>query len=279
MKPANCFKSFCFPLLVIMMSCSGVSKEKLALAEVSESLNDSRKTLDYFTAAELMKLEDKLTDHMMVEQTNKWYPKADTFNKLSKKAIWLIDSLQQLLSEENFYDQLAYASGVYQSYSARIIQADPELNYIFKQEADAGNNFNNYNTYTLANLFLTKLKNDIARLANKTISFCNSRCAWTCGLGYEKFAAIVAQSSNHLAPGEELVITAGVGVFSIASKPKIRINNVNISPDESNVAISKIKVQRTPGKYSIPVEMNYIAEDGEIKKHTYNIIYTVGKLQ
>jgi hypothetical protein len=184
-----------------------------------------------------------------------------------------------LLSEENFSDQLAYASGVYQSYSARIIQADPELNYTFKKEMHAGNNFNNYNTYDLANLFLTKLKHDIASLANKTISFCNSRCAWMCGLGYEKFNAIVAQSSTHLAPGEELVITAGVGAFSIAVQPKIRINNVNVSPDDSYVAISKIKVQRTPGKYSIPVEMTYTADDGEIKKNTYNIAYTVDKLQ
>ena len=82
----------------------------------------------------------------------------------------------------------------------------------------------------------------------------------------ERFWPIIVQSSTIVQAGEDLEITAGIGSFTRAAKPEVKINRLNVPIDWTGVTTFKIKAPIKPGKHFIPVELSYT--DQEEKKQT-----------
>jgi len=127
-----------------------------------------------------------------------------------------------------------------------------------------------------ANVILSKFVNNVKVCENETITYCYNKIGFLDGPSmYDKFAAIIGQSSNYIQAGDELIITAGVGSFSTASQPKITINGKEITVNEDAVAVHKLKTSQKAGKYFVPVKIEYTKPDGTKEAKTFNIEYTV----
>ncbi len=124
---------------------------------------------------------------------------------------------------------------------------------------------------------LNKLQNDVALTVNQLSGyFKNQIGCLDCG-GFETFSVIAAQNSTYLKAGQLLEITAGVGTFSWASRPKITINGKHIALDQAGVAIYKMKTPEKAGKYSVPVKIEYVKPDGSASSLIKKIEYIVEK--
>ncbi len=76
-------------------------------------------------------------------------------------------------------------------------------------------------------------------------------------------------------PGEELVVTAGVGAFNSAAKPSISINGASTPLNENGVAERKFNVSGS-GNQKVHVTITYTKPDGTPDKLDKDIEYTVG---
>ncbi len=121
---------------------------------------------------------------------------------------------------------------------------------------------------------LDKIKNDVLIAENRLLSYINSICV-TSYHGYEAFSALVSQNTTTLRTGELLRVYAGIGGFSLASKPRFTINEQVVDAVDGEKAIYELEINKKPGKYFIPVKIEFIKPDGSHAIMSNNIKYTV----
>lgn len=133
-----------------------------------------------------------------------------------------------------------------------------------------------YMTPTIAALtILSKFQNDIKNSENLAASFCINQVG-AVKLVMDKFEPLVGSSSTYLMPGEEMVITAGLGAFNSNVKPTVTIDGRSIPVNANGVAESKFTVGGT-GSKSMNVSVSFIDPNtGENKTITKKFDYTVG---
>lgn len=130
-------------------------------------------------------------------------------------------------------------------------------------------------TPTVAALtMLSKFQNNIKNAENQVVTLCHNKIGEVKVI-YDKFAAIVGQSSNYLMPGEKMKITAGVGAFSTAAQPQITIGGSPVAVNAEGVAEREFNVEGG-GNKSVPVSVTYTKPDGTKETKSYNMEYTVG---
>ena len=84
-------------------------------------------------------------------------------------------------------------------------------------------------------------------------------------------SAIVSQSSKHARPGEDIEIIAGLGEFRIRPGTIFNIDGREIIQSEDGAAHYNFKAPDKKGKYSIPVILHYINDDGERMQLSQNV--------
>jgi gliding motility-associated protein GldM len=130
-------------------------------------------------------------------------------------------------------------------------------------------------TPTVAALtILSKFQNNVKNAENQVITYCHNQIG-AVKVIYDKFQPIAAGSSTYLMPGEELVVTAGVGAFNSAAKPNISINGAATPLNENGVAERKFNVSGS-GSQKVHVTITYTKPDGTPDKLDKDIEYTVG---
>jgi gliding motility-associated protein GldM len=121
---------------------------------------------------------------------------------------------------------------------------------------------------------LSKVQNNIKNAENQVVTYCHTQIG-AVKLIFNKFQPIASGSSTYLMPGEEMVVTAGVGAFNDAAKPIITIDGASTSLNENGVAEKKFNVSGG-GKKKIHVVINYTKPDGTADRLEKDIDYTVG---
>ena len=130
-------------------------------------------------------------------------------------------------------------------------------------------------TPTVAALtMLSKFQNNVKNAENTIASYIHSQIG-AVKFVYDKFAAVVGQSSNYVMPGEKVTITAGVGAYSVAAQPQITIGGASVAVNADGVAIKEFNADGG-GERSIPVSVTYTKPNGEKETKTFPIKYTVG---
>jgi gliding motility-associated protein GldM len=122
---------------------------------------------------------------------------------------------------------------------------------------------------------LSKFQNDVKTTENKIVSLFHEQVGQV-KVRFNKFAAIVGQSSNYLMPGQELTINAGVGAFSTDARPQISIGGVGVPVSENGVALWKTTASAI-GTRTVPINIRYIDQDGNPQTINETISYTVGQ--
>lgn len=181
-------------------------------------------------------------------------------------------------------------------YKASILAIDPELaaelgaklplNLTIPKSA-AGNvmtgdsvkdwtNSHFHMTPTVAALtMLSKFQNDVKNTENQVATYCLNRVG-SVKIVLDKFKPLIGTSSTYLMPGEELVVTAGLGAFNAAVKPTVTIDGRSVPVDNEGVAVSKFNVGGS-GARKINVTVNFVDPNtGEMRSESKSIEYTVG---
>lgn len=129
-------------------------------------------------------------------------------------------------------------------------------------------------TPTIASLtLLSKFQNSVKNSENQVVTFAHSKIGEV-KVRYDKFGVLVGQSSNYVMPGQEIVITAGIGAYSSAAQPKITINGAGV-PTVDGQGTYKFQANGG-GAHTVPVSITYKDQNGVDKVATSTISYTVG---
>ncbi|HEX4850681.1 MAG TPA: gliding motility protein GldM, partial [Puia sp.] len=130
-------------------------------------------------------------------------------------------------------------------------------------------------TPTIAALtILSKFQNDIKNSESQMVDYCHKKIGEV-KVVFDQFQALAQASSNYVMPGDKLTITAGVGAFSAAAKPKIWINGAlqTLGPDGTAEFSTTAE---SAGEKAVDVKIEYAKPDGTIVPITKVVKYTVG---
>lgn len=120
---------------------------------------------------------------------------------------------------------------------------------------------------------LSKIQNNVRNAENQVITFAHNKIGEV-AVRFDKTGVLLGQSSNYVMPGQEVVITAGVGAYSSAAAPQITIGG---APQQvvDGQAVYKVTASGA-GPRKIPVTIKYKNQDGKEMVETKEIEYVVG---
>jgi gliding motility-associated protein GldM len=121
---------------------------------------------------------------------------------------------------------------------------------------------------------LSKFQNDVRNSESKAVEFCHKQIGQV-EIIYDQFQAFAGTNTQYLMPGEELVITAGIGAFSKAAQPSVSIDGANVSLNAEGTAEYKTRVGGS-GPGIKRVRISYAKPDGTTAVVEKEIKYTVG---
>ena len=176
------------------------------------------------------------------------------------------------------------------AYKEQLLSIDPEMKKeievglpldltIPPTTSDAGKNDWAYAyfhmTPTIAAItIMSKFQNDVRNSESKAVEFCHKKIGQV-EIIYDQFQAFAGTNTQYLMPGEELVITAGIGAFSKAAQPSISIDGANVPLNTEGTAEYKTRVGGS-GAGIKRVRISYAKPDGTTAVVEKEIKYTVG---
>jgi gliding motility-associated protein GldM len=129
-------------------------------------------------------------------------------------------------------------------------------------------------TPTVAALtMLSKFQNNVKNAESLIVTYCHNQIG-AVQVHMDQVGVLVGQNSNYLMPGQELVVTAGVGAYSSSASPKISINGsgVNVTNGQGSY---KTTVSGA-GEHSVSVNVSFLDENKNLVTKTETIKYVVG---
>jgi len=121
---------------------------------------------------------------------------------------------------------------------------------------------------------LSKFENDIKNSEAQVVEYCHKEIGEV-EIIYDAFQAFAQSNTQYAMPGEELVITAGIGAFSKAAKPSITIDGSNVPVKEDGSAEYKTTVSGS-GSFTKKVKISFLKPDGTTSTVEKDVKYTVG---
>lgn len=124
---------------------------------------------------------------------------------------------------------------------------------------------------------LTKFQSDVRNSEQEVIAFCHKEIGEV-ELIYDEFAALAVSNSQYFLPGENLIITAGVGAFSKAAKPQIYVDGQSVPIKADGLAEYSSKIgDGFVGEQSKKVKILYVKPDGTSASVEKIIKYAIGQ--
>ena len=301
-------------LVLTALLALNVSSEILnAFKTVNRSLMNSNNIIDVKNKSLFASFEEKLKDRETAEKAAIWKPKADQAQKYADDMTNYLEGLkvdlmkaagqltpngpfkednldaatlmfitekrgQELLAKLTKYksDLLAIDTSVAVEFARTPLPIDlapmPSNNEATQKDWAYGYF---HMTPTIAGItMLSKFENDVKNSEALVVDFLHRKIGEV-KIVYDAFQAFAGTNSQYLMPGQELVITAGVGAFSRASLPSVNIDGANISLNADGAAEYKSKVGG-PGSYTKMVTINFKKPDGTPASVTKKVEYSVG---
>jgi gliding motility-associated protein GldM len=120
---------------------------------------------------------------------------------------------------------------------------------------------------------LSKFQNNIKNAENQIVTYCHNKIG-AVEVHMDQVGVLVGQNSNYLMPGQELVIKAGVGAYSSASKGTLTINGSTQSLVNGQTEY-KTTVSGA-GPRTVTITGTFTGEDGKPVPINEKIEYVVG---
>ena len=298
-------------LVLTAILALNVSNEVIeAFKTVDKSLQGSNANLNTANTVLYKSLEDKMKDEQYKTQAAIWQPKAVQSKQYSDEMMKYIDDLKVELmkgaglKENGSFkeDNLEASTRLFEKngkgdelkarledYKKKMLAIDSSFESRFSANFPVNTDpvpskeggtkpFTRgyfHMTPTVAALtMLSKFQNNVKNAESTITSYIHSKIG-AVEFVYDKFAAIVGQSSSYVMPGEKITITAGVGSYSTAAQPQITIGGAGVPVNADGVAIREFTAEGG-GERSMPVTVTYTKPDGTKESKTFPIKYTVG---
>ena len=301
-------------LVLTALLALNVSSEILnAFKTVNNSLEKTNEVVSASTNEIMVSLKDKLDEPGAADKARIWHPKAQQVQNYSKQMYDFIDELKKKIATGAKYDPTSdkdkgidnldvttrvmvekgdgkLLRNKLDEFKKNILAIDPEIAKNFttalpiNTEMPKTKNKSNktweaayfHMVPTVAAMtILSKFQNDVKTSENKVVSFCHEQVGKV-KVQQDSYAALAIANTTNALPGQEIEITAGVGGFSKAISPKIRIGNQNLTVGDDGAVHYKFKADRL-GSNSIPVLIEYTDQNGQVQKITKNVEYVVGQ--
>jgi gliding motility-associated protein GldM len=204
-----------------------------------------------------------------------------------------LDAATRLMDTKGKGKELYTKLGDFKKQMIGLLGNDPKASFYEKSlpidlnvpQSKAGNKFSNdvsgwtqsyfHMTPAIAALtILSKFQNDVKNSEAQIVDYFHSKIGEV-KLVYNQFQAIATSNTTYAMPGDDVEITAGVGAFSDAAKPKITINGQSMPISADGTAIFKTKASGT-GEHTVNVMIEFNKPDGTIGRVPKTIKYTVG---
>lgn len=287
------FKSLAFALFILFLaSCSSNPKRDIEIVKaLNESIESSNKMLSISIMDEMISLRDKLEEPGSTERAKIWYPRAERIQQLSKDVFDYIENRKNEISTISIKSSELFEE--LENYQKQILQVDSKITNEFRKSIKLFIGSIDYSNKGQEELFkdyfknipyesmialLNKLQNNIKINELKIITFCNEHVGRMDG-GVYGIASVVTQSSMVLRPKDTIEISAGILTFDKRFNPKIFIYEKEIDTRGEGFAFHKIRVASRPGKYYVPVKINYTDQNGKTITIQKEIEYTVAHIQ
>lgn len=300
-------------LVLTAILALNVSAEVIeAFKTVDKSLQSSSANIKASNEVLYKSLTDKLSDDKTKLQAAIWQPNAEKAKSYAAAMVTYIDNLKQELKKgaglkikadgkEDFKeDNLDASTRLFETngegaklktkleqFKNDMLNIDPKIKAQFENNfpvstdgvegKEGKKDFTTgyfHMTPTVAALtILSKFQNNIRTVENQIVSYCHSQVG-AVEVHMDQVGVLVGQNSNYLMPGQELVVTAGVGAYSSTVKSNISINGSPI-----NLVAGQGEYKTTAsgtGKHTIQVSGSFIGEDGKPVAISKTIEYTVG---
>lgn len=121
---------------------------------------------------------------------------------------------------------------------------------------------------------LSKFQNDIKNSEAQVVEYCHKEIGEV-EIIYDEFKALAQPSTQYAMPGEQIVITAGIGAFSKAAKPNITVDGALVPINADGAAEYKM-IAGASGAYTKKVRISYSKPDGTTAIIEKDVKYTVG---
>lgn len=285
---------------LIISSCNNSQSDLIKFEALNEGFINANATIHAQTFAEYKLFEKKLSEPSTKQKALEYYPKVMLIKRLSDSVRNYIEGLKSYLIKddnrsanvESLFETNDKGNELYlvlKNYIDSILSVDTRLIEIFdtlfvittssfdsptSRQKDFTQTFFHNTSTEVALAILGKFENNIEITENKAVAFFNNNIA-DGGWNFNKFSAIIGQSTNYTRAGQVLEIMAGVGAFTIDCKPSITFDGITIPVTENGVAVYKFKAPAKPGKHHIPVTIDYTDQLGKATANNYNIEYIV----
>jgi gliding motility-associated protein GldM len=121
---------------------------------------------------------------------------------------------------------------------------------------------------------LSKFQNDVKNSESQMVDYIHTQVGKV-KLVFDQFQAIAQASRTYAMPGDEIEITAGVGAFSTAAKPKIYVGGQLQNLTADGTADFKTTASGA-GDHTVDVKIEFIKPDGTPATVNKTVKYTVG---
>jgi len=299
-------------LVLTALLALNVSSEILnAFKTVNNSLMNANGIIESKNQGIFSSFERKMSDPKTAQLAAIWKPKADKAKTYADGLFSYIESLKTELMKEAGLD----AEGNYKEdnldvptrvlvdgprgkeliqrlteYKNNLLGLDPAIRAEFEKtlpldlaipasnnsaaKKDWGYAYFHMTPTVAAITMLSKFENDVKNSESLVVEYCHRKVGEV-QVVYDEFQAFAGTNSQYFMPGQELVITAGVGAFSKAARPSVSVDGSGVGLNAEGVAEYKTTVGG-PGTYSKTVNITFVKPDGTTASIPKKVEYTVG---
>lgn len=279
----------CLPVIIFFVVCASCKQNDAdeKIAAINSSLISSNKLISYNNNRVYDFLHRRLLEFWTPENRNTWEPVLHEIRELSAGTVRYLDSLVQQLHVvdnkkalaqllNNEADELyriiqAYNGAVVKTPEPAISSRHPNLQIgpkkdiaIIKKgidpQAELADNFKHLTSWQ-AIATLHKLKADVLITESNLLSYCSTNIGYQrrpCDIG----GGIAILNSSYAQAGKLMQAFVGTGYFSLAGRPVIVIGDKKVALNSEGVAVYKFIAKGGPGKYSLPICIEYNKPDG-----------------
>lgn len=293
-------------LLACLIGCDR-HPDSRQIAAIDQSFQQSRDFIRESSDRVYLALSDKMYKPHVSDYTQYWALTGLNVKPIANRAIGYIDKLQTTIATpewatpqtlEALFDTLAkikrdlimvlpdslsrgteIASAVRRDFFKTLpvlmgyngSTADPSSYKAWADSVFTGDS-------SLDRLTLKRIENDIELSEYRVIHYCLNNTAELI-LDRHRMWPIVSVSSQIVKPGGTIGITAGMGEFSAEAAPIIFINNKIVPLTDYTTAISEVHAPEKPGRYKIPVKIEFTNPDGSKSYFSKTIAFDVSSCQ
>ncbi|MES1222932.1 MAG: hypothetical protein ABUT20_45995, partial [Bacteroidota bacterium] len=170
-------------------------------------------------------------------------------------------------------DMLAVDTVLSQAFEKTIIDASDSIN----TKTFSKDNFRNTTAIEVIAV-LRRFENVLRITENNFLRFCLSKASPVIIID-DYPTPLVSQNASVVSPGENIEVTAGIGIFASLPNEIITINGKRIKNNENGFVVYKMKASEKTGKNKLPVKIEFSKADGTKILFAKDIEYTVIKQQ